>query len=470
MPYTAKPGEAIPGRATPGWSTESLALVVKVVAESFNITEATSTAVAVVRVVLESLEISEAVDEHQVRIVLVTETLEIADGSVSVAVYVFVAPLEVAAHMSASVREATPATPAGDSVLISVSDAVGAEVVALVAVDHDVAPGQGATVLKSMLRLTLAEDLVGPETFTVQPIDVAWDSGSVTYNTLPAVRAGSAAATVSNLLKGEVVEIDVTSLVSESVALENASGAGWYGLLLTGGDGTFYAAETTGYQPTLKSEVSTPPLEPFNLRPAGGLAVSALPVLEGDFRDLDPTDVIAGIRVQVSDEDAMETPLFDSGMVDATTPRYSLVGEASLAGATGILYWQIQYRDSRGVIGPWSPVESFELVAKGVFTVDPIVPGPLPQTTAVLTGVTMRSFYLAWEHLVGSAWVTHWELPWQLAATVDVDLPNDYILQEGETYRRVLRAMDTTDRADLPDDRAFYEDIEEMTVPAAVMA
>jgi hypothetical protein len=393
----------------------------------------------------------------------------VSSGSFKVqTLFIFIIPQEVVAHMSASIRESTPNTPDQGSVLVTVSGAPGDASYALIGVDHGITSGQGASVKKALLHLTLAADLVGTQSFTASPLNEPIGNDS-TWNDMPATRAESASVEVSGLSKGSVVVIDITQMVAESVSLEDASGAQWYGVLVSGGEGTFYAATSTGFEPWIKKEVSRPPVAPFNLRPAGGLSVSGLPVVEADFHDPDGSDVLSGVHVQVSADTGFDAPLYDSGMVAAASPRIDL-NVAALSGASGTLYYQAAFRDSRGVISPWSPVESFTLAPKGSLVVEPIVPSVLPKTVASLTGATMQSFYLSWERLQGGVWLTHWELPWHLASSVDVSLPDAYVLQEGVTYRRVLRVMDTTARADLAEDRAFYEDVEQFTVPVAVMA
>jgi hypothetical protein len=403
-----------------------------------------------------------------------------SSGSVSfITVYRFATPLEVDSHMSATVREASPTTPDPQTLLVTLDGSAGARQYGLLGVEHGIEPGQGVEVLRADLILTLAEDMpTGSYTFTVETVGESWDAATITWASQPDV-SGSATAADSGRAAGDEITINITPLVTQAVATEAAAGTEWYGLRVSVSGSeeiVLYGAFSTAYQPKIRSEVSRPPVAPFNLQPSELAVSETKPELRWDFRDLDAEDVLSEIYVQVDTSDDFETPLYDSGWVASTIPRFDLASPPSGAPATPTLstgttyYWQARHRDNHGVESEFSTVTSFTVVTKGTLTADPVPEVPTPTFSWSLTGATQVAYYLAVEESIGGIWTTVWESPWQLSTAEEVTLPDDYVLQEGRNYRRVLRVTDNVERADLPGDRAYYEDIEQFQVAAVVMA
>lgn len=404
-----------------------------------------------------------------------------SSGSVTfLVVYIFITPEETEAHMSASLRQATPSTPDPSSLFVRVDGSGGAVVKALLGVEHGIEAGNGTEVIHGDLILTLAEAMpAGTYIFTVKAIDAAWDASLVTYNTAPAVRATTGTTTESGLVAGDEITIDITTILDESVSLEGTTGQQWFGLELTVNGSeeiVFYGAQSIQYRPRIKKEVSRPPEAPFNLRPTSGLHVSELkPYFAWDFRDLDGEDTLSMIQFQLDTTDDFETPSYDSGEVASTTSFFDSnsppTGSAAFANltSTNSYYWRARHADSHGVWSEWSDPQLFTVTTKGTFTADPTPTVPTPTISWSLS-VTQQAYYVLIERYEGGAWVTHWEQPWTTGTTSEVTLPATHVLQEGVSYRRTVRVTDTTDRASTPGDPAYYESVEEFEVAAVVMA
>lgn len=391
----------------------------------------------------------------------------------------FITPEETEAHMSTSLRQATPTTPDPSSLFVRVDGSGGAVIKSLLGVEHGIEPGKGTEVVHGELTLTLAEDMpVGSYTFTVKAIDEAWDASLVTYNTAPSVRATTGTDTESGLSAGDEVTIDITTLLDESVSLEGTTGQQWFGLELTvngSEEVVFYGAYSVQYRPKIIKEVSRPPVAPFNMRPTSGLHVSELkPYFAWDFRDLDNEDTLSMIQFQLDTTDDFETPSYDSGEVASTTSYFDSnsppAGSAAFANLTNgnTYYWRAKHADNHGLWSDWSEAQSFTVTTKGSLTVDPTPTVPTPTISWSLS-VTQQAYYVLIERYEGG-WVTHWEQPWTTGTTTEVTLPDAYVLNETDLYRRTVRVTDTTDRSDLPGDRSFYEDVEEFQVAEIVMA
>ena len=404
-----------------------------------------------------------------------------SSGSITfLVVYIYQSPEETEAHMSATLRQATPSTPDPQTQFVRLNGTGGSVVKGLLGVEHGIEAGKGTEVVHADLILTLAEDLPGGTfTFTVKAIDEAWDASTVTYSTAPAVRATTGTEAVSGLTSGDEVTIDVTDIVSESVSLEGTTGQQWFGLEITvngTSDITLYGAYSVQYRPIIRKEVSRPPVAPFNLRPTSGLHVSELkPIFLWDFLDLDNEDTLSLIHVQLDATDDFETPSYDSGEVASTTSIFDSnsppTGSAAFANLTNTnsYYWRARHADSHGIWSEWSDPQLFTVTTKGTFSLDavPLVPTP---TISWSLSVTQQAYNVLIERYEGGAWVTHWEQPWTTGTASEVTLPDAYVLQESVQYRATVNVTDTVDRADLPGDRSIYSDSETFEVAAVVMA
>lgn len=66
--------------------------------------------------------------------------------------------------------------------------------------------------------------------------------------------------------------------------------------------------------------------------------------------------------------------------------------------------------------------------------------------------------------------VPHWELPRTVTTDTEFTLPDDYALEPGVDYRRYIRVWDDVERAELPGDPSYVEDVEDFGLRGLVVA
>lgn len=459
MPNSAIVGEAIVGEAVPGWGLdESGVVVVKVVTETLGLKDSETTARALARIVTETLGLTEAVLKGEAKVQVVTETLGLKEGTQSYTVFVYLAKQEIEAFMSATLRQATPTTPDPTTQYVR----AGAATTGLMGVAHGVAPGQDAQLKRAELVLTAAVAIPAGTTLTVAVITAPWNAQTVTYDTRPAVGA-SASQGISGGA-GSTVRINVTSLLSPLIEQEESQGQTFEGFQLTAdNDVTFYGAASVENRPDLETEVSRPPLPPVIIGPDFGLAVSVAK-LYSRFTDLDLVDSLTGMHTQVSTSDDFTTPAWDSGEVATTTPIATPTGLVN----NTLYYWRTRHRDSRNIWSGWSDVATFKITPRAALAVTQ-TSSPTPKVSWTLTGEVQTAYEVSFEAYRG-AWVEEYATGLVSGTAASVTLPDAFVQQEGVSYRRTLTVYGDVNRADLPDDRAFYRDVLEYTLTPAVMA
>lgn len=382
-------------------------------------------------------------------------------------VFDFITPQRGVSRMSASVRQATPDTPDPQSLVLRLSGAANANVNALLYVDRKVPLGVGARLLRADLVLKKSAPWPsGNHDIYIDAISEVWDASSVTWNTQPDVRVGGVMATIpGGGVAGDEVRLNITQLLSASVAQDEAAGFEWLGVRLTtasAGELQFYSAfAPPEYRIEPDVEWTIPPHAPFDLEPSAMRAVSKTqPTLFGRFSDPDAEDTISAVQVRVqSNGDDFTTPSFDSGKLSATRAEQSLSGLYSVS--QGNTYaWQMKVWDNHDAESPWSETAYFVRVPMGTVALDEPaanVSSPTPRFAWTVTGMTQEAFELEVERFTGGRWERHWSMPKTLSTATVVVLPDAYRLEEGVSYRATLRVWDNVTRADLPDDRAFTE-------------
>lgn len=398
-------------------------------------------------------------------------------------VFVFTTPLEVPASMHASLREATPNTPDTPSQVLRLDGSPGASIVTLLDLDIPAEISVDAEILHAELILFRSDAwTAGVKTITVHALSGWWDPRATTFATIPAVGTTfDAETTTGDGAAGDQVSINVTELAREAVAARDAGVDAFFGFRLTTSStdelSFFSSLATPQYGPFLRLEVSVPPFPPEDLVPAGGRAVSmSKPVLSSRFRDSDAEDTISAIHVQVSTDDTFTTVDYDSGEVAATSTLFDLGDPPTGAPAATDLvegetnHWRVRVRDNHGLWSEWSAPVSFVYIDKGVLTVtEPAgstTPSPTPSfefTFAPAGAETQELVEVELEQLIDGLWRSRWVYRTTDAVT-SVTLPDDYALEEGERYRRAVRLFDSIEREDIAGDRAFLEDIAELTL------
>lgn len=389
------------------------------------------------------------------------------------------------AHQSSSIREARPDTPDEESRLIRL-DGSANEIRALLDVEHGVPLGESAEVLEATLHLFKAAASPGAATLTVEPLDGAWDAQDATWNNAPDVRASSETAAIGvGGLEGDEITVDVTAMIADAVAVDDASGDRFYGFRLKIDDDAEHllhsAFSDSDYRPVLTVAWAIPPESPEDLKPSGGRVISeTLPELVATFVDDDADDVISAIQVRIDNDPGMGSLLYDSTKVAHNEARFDLDDPPAGAAAPAalpedtVLYWQMQLWDGADLPSGWSDVASFMIVAKGALTLDnpagDTVDSPTPAIEHTLADGDQDQVEVLVEILEDGVWEEHWFLPRAVDASTSHVIPDDFRLVEGETYRVTVRVWDDVDREDIAGDRSFYEARQVFTLDAVSVA
>lgn len=389
--------------------------------------------------------------------------------------YTYVTPLEAPSPMSASIREATPTTPDAQSQVLRVNNTASAKVYALVDEDIDARIGVGAQILHADLLLYKAAAWTsGAKTIDVHVVTESWDSESVTWNNAPTVGDSVSASVDGAGAAGDLIEVDVTSLVQAAVASRDAGLETFYGFRIstTSTDDLTFAAAFSTQRPTLKVEPSVPPNAPEDLLPNGGRAVSeTLPLLDSRFRDNDAEDVVSAGQWRISTTEEMDSLVYDSGEVNVTSAQFDLNDPPAGAAAVTPLseatpyFWDVKLRDSHGLWSDFSDVAEFQVIAKGTLTLDApassTVTSPTPTFSFTFTPAgaeTQQSVEWDLEVFRDGLWRSHWLYRRTVTSATEVTLPDAYALSEGENYRLTVRVWDDVNREDYAGDRSFLSD------------
>lgn len=390
--------------------------------------------------------------------------------------------VEVPATMSASLRQASPTTPDPISQYLRLDGTAAAEVRALLDLERTTPIGLGAQVLEAKLLLYKAAAWpTGTHVLSIRAIDAAWDSSAATWNTKPATRATAVTASIPGLgAEGDLIEVDITTLLTSSVSADDAAGARWHGLELaldTAGEKKFYSAfAPPDFRPKLRVKDNLPPEVPADMIPNGGRAVSEVrPELVWRFFDQNAGDTIAFVQVQVDDVDDFATPVYDSAKVAQTSPRFDMASPPAGAAAVSDLlpnstyYWRPRHWDSHNLVSDWGPPASFIIRIKGTLTLltpsGASVSSPTP-TISWGSTFTQTQYRVLIERKVAGLWLAHWDTGWTVGTTTSVAVPNAFALVENEQYRVTVQAKDNVDREDMPGDRAFFEATRDITLVA----
>lgn len=384
------------------------------------------------------------------------------------------------ASASASIREATPSTSDPESQYIRL-DGAATEIRGLLDVEHGIPPGQDAVVLSATLYLYKAESWSGAADITLEPLDDPWDPYAVTWDDQPDVRAESEVVTVPTAgAIGDEIAFDVTDLIDTAVASDDASGTRWYGVRITSsasGQRLFYSPlGPEEYRPKLVREYSVPPDAPSELIPNDQVVSEVKPLLVATFNDADGDDVISAIQIQIDDSSAFGSTHYDSTKVSHTEASFDTNSPPGGAGAMANLtagttyYWRMKVWDNHDQESEWSETASLVVVAKGTlaltFPSGATVDTPTPTITHTFSG-TQDEIEVEIEHFEDGVWFTHWELPRHVSTSLSHTVPDDYALEEGETYRVSVRVWDDEGRADVAGDLSYVEDSQEFVVSDA---
>lgn len=230
---------------------------------------------------------------------------------------------------------------------------------------------RGATVLEATLFLAANNNNPGPTVIRVSRLAEGWKRTKATWDNQPANVGAVASDTINGQQVGDTYALDVTEHLQAA-----ADGERWYGwrVATDTDDATIVlrGPKAKAGAPRLVVRYSTRPQAPTDLRPDDGATSVSHPVLVFTYTDDGEEGDLDAVQVQISDDpEDFTAPLYDSGLVPETLPRFDLLanGYAGLADGDSY-YWRVRVRDVDGGISLWSDVASLRRVTKGTLTLD----------------------------------------------------------------------------------------------------
>jgi hypothetical protein len=314
----------------------------------------------------------------------------------------------------------------------------------------------GSVVTSAKLRLFYDSAWATATTVTAQRVGVKFSTSNVTWNTRPAVVAGTVSPPVTAPAgpAGTMIEIDVRAIMQTV-----ADGAPWYGLQIATPGATRWLTSSEGlsdYRPQLYVAWSEEPHAPTSLSPDGNDAVSvAEPVVRFQVTDVLGDTTIAAVNVQTASNSTFTSGLFDSGWILTGDPQLDLATLTApdfpaLAEGQSV-YWRVRVKDGAGLISAWSDDAQLRRVSKKALTIDNPAPGspafvndPTPPIlwsfagTQVQWQVTIVDLAKPSQVLADSGRQTNTQTAWPVWA--------DAITSTTATYRVRVRVWDDVDR------------------------
>jgi hypothetical protein len=330
-----------------------------------------------------------------------------------------------------------------------------------------------ATVQSAYLRTWLKSGWsAGPHPYTANRVTGGWSEDRIRWDDAVAITTtNNATQNITDGADGDLVEHEVTGMLADV-----AAGGVWKGIRLgttsSGAVRRIYPVRAADPQlrPLLVVEWSRKPKPPVDLSPSGDLRVNrAKPTLTWRFRDPDG-DGQAEFQVQVANNEAMTTSVFDTGWVVSSDEELDLEGTA-ITGLTDAeaRYWRVRTKDESGLISDWSDVEKFTRVVKGTFTIDsPLDAGQVRDTTPpIVTTLASRDqeaigYTLEEWRPADSEWVEVWHDGRHAAAEDAGDAHTEHppagkLRFDDRDYRLTVNAWDGIDRV-WDGDPVYYTD------------
>lgn len=425
---------------------------------------------------------SDALAVEKTRLIGLTDTGTGTDALSVEKIYEFQNPTEVYAHMSTSIREASPdlvdggATAGQPSIYLRLNGTVSNRVRGLLDVGYGVDLVSDGEVVHAEIRIPRPDSFSG--NVTAEQIIESWTAETATWNNQPDVDAST--AVVEAVTGSDDIVIDVTEMVV--AALADPITKPWHGIRLSYSGAaevrawSSYASQE--FRPHLELETNFPPDPPTGSKPAGGRYVSKVrPRLSTIYKDRNGEDSTTGIHIQIATDDAMETMVYDSGEVDATEPVFDLDDPPAGAAAVSDLdpdtdyYWHVKLRDSHGAWSEFGEISLFRIHSLPTLTITAPAAGsvttPIPTITFTMTGIEQREIVVERRTVEGEPWNEVYREARNITGSLTFQVPTDARLEEGYIYRISVSGWDGYDREDLPGDRAFSSDSVELTLATA---
>lgn len=322
-----------------------------------------------------------------------------------------------------------------------------------------------AIVGSAILRVYLRGAWSGTNTITARRITGSWRQDALNYANAPVTTAtNEVTKVVTGGAAGDLVEIDVTAMVTAAVA-----GSTWHGIRLTNsvsGVRLLHSRETLNraLRPKLVIEYGIEPTPPTNLRPHSTHAVNAAkPLLSWDI------DSQSYSWVQISTSTDFTTPEFNDGAwIQNPDPLYdmSLTGYAGVPD-NAVRYWRVKHKDEDGLASDFSEPAIFERRSYGTLVIDSPATDLDPVTSStptILTTFTGRT-------LTRTDWFLE-RLDVGTAAYVDVvkgSIADDDFSISGvkkpsaTAYKLTVQTYDEYDRGSAPGEKSYVKKVRTFT-------
>lgn len=323
-------------------------------------------------------------------------------------------------------------------------------------------PGVKVTSAKIRLWMQGGTTNTGTRSVSVQRVGRGLNFTTMTYNTRPTVFAGATRSVqTSGPLSGKhMFEIDVTADLAAV-----ASGATFYGYIITTTAPftiMLYGANHSQLQPELEVTYTQPPTVPRDLSPSSGRTVGvAKPHLTFNYYDVNGSEKLTAVQVQVNTTNSFTSPLWDSGQVNTTEAGLDLAETSFPAVPPNAgRWWRVRARSSAGVWSDWSSPTSWNYREKMNVVMDS--PGatfsdptpPVSWTATSPTGATATRWRAAmyvddagrWKLVASSG---------DQAGAGNTWTPSTAARNYQKPHRFVVDVWDSYNREETPGDRAF---------------
>lgn len=358
----------------------------------------------------------------------------------------------------------------GDVSRLTVNGTGGSERYSFLQFAVDTLPND-AIIESATLVLTLRNDWSGTNVLTAQRVTTKWAESRVTFDNSPSTSGVNAGvATIVDLVMDDVIEIDVTAMISQVVA-----GAQFHGFRLdvdTADQRHLNSRENSlnPQRPRLVIEFGTTPTPPTSLHPRAGNAVNSdKPVLAWDVDTQSASWVqVATDAVGFDPDTGLVTPEFDDGdwvvnpdqLYDLSTTGYGGVGDDEER------WWTVKVQDEDGNASSFAEPAQLFRHTYGTFVIDSPTTDVDTSTPTILTTFTGRTLTRV-DWLLRRSSSDGW-LDVSSGSADDDDFEITGVDHSGEDYQLLLKAFDEFPRGNVPNEPPYVLATVEFTYVAGV--
>lgn len=306
--------------------------------------------------------------------------------------------------------------------------------------EHEPARGHDIVVAEIRLQpVPVGTEWSTARTLAAQPHE-RWDYRTISFNSRPAVLAGTSEKTVTASGTGQKT-INVRDHIQawsdglidlEGFKISTTSTTA----LRLGGMGDQYAAG-------LYIRWNDPSLPPSNLSPDGGVTELTKPEVSWEGADPVAAQVQFGT---VNESTGVFTATWDSGWVTTQVSSLDLAA-TSYPGASGTVYWRVRIEPADSPVTEWSEVASWTVVAKPTLTLAPLSSTPDYSPARAWTVSTQVAARVRRNGAVTDRLVAESEILGPSVRLYEPDIGARFV---GQQFTDTIESLDRWDRLDLP--------------------